>query len=83
MSEMVERVAKAIYVSEIGSDAGWDDTRVVKARHLWLAKARAAIGAMREPTELMVKSGYREDSEGANDEDTADQWRRMIDEALK
>jgi len=41
----IERVAKAIYVAEIGSDAGWDDPRVAKNRHLWLVKASAAIDA--------------------------------------
>jgi hypothetical protein len=54
MSDMVERVALAIYIAEIGSAAGWDDYRVVKARHLWFAKARAAIEAMREPTQDMI-----------------------------
>jgi hypothetical protein len=44
MSEMIERVAKAIWEANHGYDGG-------------LAQARAAIAAMREPTEEMITAG--------------------------
>lgn len=52
-SEMVERVARAIWLSNHGGnplpdDDGW--------RH-WIPDARVAIAAMREPTEAMLSAG--------------------------
>jgi hypothetical protein len=75
MSEMVERVAKAIcrttYVA-----TKWDDcTDAVKA--VFIEAARAAIEAMRLPTLAMLETGYL--YTGAPD----DMWTSMIDEALK
>ncbi len=76
MSEMIERVALALEPKCRAFGKG--DMPMQVAREF----ARAAIEALREPTDAMVKAGYRDDSEGANDCDTADQWRRMIDAAL-
>lgn len=69
MSEMVERVAQAIMnvpVEEKISD--------------YYAQARAAIAAMREPTDAMTREGnkYTDWADGA---DAA--WEAMVDEALK
>lgn len=72
MSEMIDRVAKAISGAPFPSKCS-------------LKKARAAIEAMREPTDAMIKG---------NDEIYASRtctvclgavegYRRMIDEALK
>lgn len=79
MSEMVERVAGAIY------DAAGDcdqEMNLAAARAL----ARAAIAAMREPTEAMKAAGgfaYMERG-GMNARDGSDDiWRAMIDAALK
>ena len=71
MSEMVERVAKAIKRG-IADDLPSADI------------ARAAIEAMREPTEAMLHAGYdglgREAAQYTGPEDV---WPRMIDAALK
>lgn len=83
MSEMIERVAKAI--------AGVIDSAMpnVYVHTLdYKAAARAAIQAMREPTEQMVDAVYRQEDPGFCDEPgtpTApdDVWRQMIDEALE
>ena len=56
MSEMVERVARAIHTSAYAGE--WDDLfdRGVESKEQFLNMARAAIEAMREPTEAMITS---------------------------
>lgn len=79
MSEMVERVASAI----------WDATRDsldFESLSAWAseAAARAAIKAMREPTRVMLEAEQacpRFDSPGSTNPD--DVWRAMIDAILK
>lgn len=99
MSEMVERVARAIYDAENGIDGDqiadmlYDDIRIIgsvdECRAMTLAvcrmAARAAIAAMREPTEVMVRDGRAEikpDHLPADDGDAVGCWRAMIDAAL-
>ena len=84
MGEMVERVAKAIYAAEHGTEYQ-DGTPVRPSPDEWdvlLTCARAAIAAMREPTEAMLKAAH-----SACDENghvlIASSNRAMIDEALK
>lgn len=74
---MVERVARAIckrrtpYFGGLNVDSQWRD---------YVADARAAIEAMREPSARMVRAGR----DGAPyDRDAAEVWPDMIDEALK
>ena len=65
MSEMVERVAKAI--------REWTQDDIEEAREA----ARAAIQAMREPTDAMCEAAdWTQQSE-------VNQYQRAIDEALK
>ena len=52
MSEMVERVANALR-----DDIAGPSRQGEPAKGLWLQHARAAIAAMREPTEGMKKRG--------------------------
>ncbi len=68
MSEMVERVARAML--EDSDFKHWID---------WESAARAAISAMREPTDAMVSAGLKlvDWNLGADDA-----WRAMIDAAL-
>lgn len=77
MSEMVERVADAL--------AG--KSRIETTRTYWLTMARAAIAAMREPTEAMSSVQYYADfgEKGLqlSPDDQSGIWRAMIDEALK
>jgi len=72
MSEMVERVAKAIKESKRqGETITYEEA------------ARAAIAAMREATDDMVWSAKSTD-EGPNGWDgVRENWRAMIDEALR
>lgn len=79
MSEMVERVALAI--------SGSDDPANVLEIHR--VRARAAIEAMRKPTEAMKGAGFLAVSvrhpDGCNMPrgTEAEAWSAMIDEALK
>lgn len=83
MSEMVERVAIALMDTTTEPHFPWDDQpEEIKTR--WRFAARAAIAAMREPTDAMRCAGlycgpWRADST----ENPKGPWRRMIDAALK
>jgi hypothetical protein len=95
MSEMVERVARAMAVVDKGDDM-WDvvsddgDGYGYVGKNEYRAMARAAIEAMREPTEAMIRRlsecdltcGYG-DVFFIADESAKDAWKATIDEALK
>ena len=89
MSEMVERVARAI-TTELGADLDtafankteWINMRGTDAAGRWrdinepfksdyLAAARAAIEAMREPTDEMLDAGFRAKEWGMTFEEAA------------
>lgn len=82
---IVERVAKALCAAD-GMDwdaqsdpmtsGNGDDNTIA-----YLHSARAAISAMREPTEEMVSDGWLADDEGGMK--PRDCWALMIDSALK
>jgi hypothetical protein len=91
MSEMIERVAAAIFKHETGFDE-WDGPLLSeRGRNMWRGYARAAIEAMREPTYDMVVYGSSNlgdlDVEFAGLNETLrgakECWGFMIDEALK
>jgi hypothetical protein len=75
MSEMVERVARAMFIAE----QAWRRTPV-PGTVLNVVMARAALEAMREPTEGMINAA---DPHGIIMADFQTAWRDMIDEALK
>jgi hypothetical protein len=79
MSEMIERVAKAMALKANGGD--WDVHYTADQRDLWRLRARAAINAMREPTEAMAEFPTWDSNIGTGD--TREIWREMIDEALR
>lgn len=100
MSEMVERVARAI-ATELGADLDtafadkteWTNMRGTDAAGRWrdinepfksdyLAAARAAIEAMREPTGGMLKAGFKNTLNDAFDTEVSYIWQAMIDAAL-
>lgn len=101
MSEMIERVARAICQSAFDrgvydrvtcGDALGLSQRQVTVDDMWQlhrAEARAAIEAMREPTDAMCEAGaiYYHDNyqEGRAKEQTTAQpiWEAMVDAALK
>jgi len=77
---MVERVAKAAHdklFTDCINRSDWPTTNCSINANGFRDAARAAIAAMREPTEEMARCGGigREDAQGV--------WRRMIDAALK
>lgn len=74
MSEMIERVARAICetTSGTGDDHQWE---------MFVDEARAAIEAMREPTPQMVDSGMACEA-GTFEEDIQRIFKTMIDTAL-
>ncbi len=82
MSEMVERVAQAIY----DRCNHWDHDDHLPAystltdgwKAQWQDAARAAIEAMREPTEIMCVAPEETRAIGAKRS-----WQAMIDAALK
>ena len=90
MSEMIDRVARAIAIFELGGDEvaadspalRWDLTLEKNVKqdfpnwHDYRRSARAAIEAMREPTDAMCVAA--EDEVGERDI-----FRAMIDEALR
>lgn len=83
MTEMVERGARAIAeehgrnwheLRDSTDDPAWDDETRAHYRQLF----RAALQAMREPTEAMA------DAVGSDwGPQLEDNWRRMIDAALR
>jgi hypothetical protein len=103
MSEMVERMARAAtenanrhkvesgypYRPELDD---WDNLSET-ARNMRRADMRAAVKAMYEPTEAVVKAGEAaqwdclcwspEPGEGLDEFDPVPAWQAMIDEALK
>ena len=81
MSEMVERVARALYFSyHPGAPSDiWEEVQPLY-RLLCIDSARASIAAMREPTpEMFIATGDALVPSG----DAAACWKAMIDEALR
>lgn len=72
MSEMVERVARAIYAHDFMLPVGWEGSQII---------ARAAIAAMREPLPEMAEAGRQHINCGNGDAEPV--WEAMIDEALR
>lgn len=93
MSEMVERVARAQWNLDLkwGSRPGWDDADP-EQRSAAMDLARAAIEAMREPTDGMIGEAMIQphpsvaDAGGVIEQGRAAiriDYQAMIDEALK
>ena len=84
MSEKVDQVALALSQSfkdaiVAGRGMKFEDTKVdLPPEEIWRRYARAAIEAMREPTEAMLAAGMKH--EGV---DLRSEYIAMIDEALK
>lgn len=84
MNAMVERVATAIYETHLAGDVyatRWQDLRD-KQKDGFRDNARAAIAAMREPTEAMRAAGIA-GTKGSYDSFTYGAYELMVDEALK
>lgn len=70
---MIERVARAIALTPFTRDERWS-----------VAQARAAIAAMRKPTEAMIREGDPHTNCGGccGNKAGKDTWQAMIDAAL-
>lgn len=80
-SEMVERVARALWTID-----RWEWPEPPPTADKYRERARAAIGAMRIPTEQMRRAGERTqvlDATGAWVGPVTESYTAMIDEALK
>jgi hypothetical protein len=93
MSEMVDRVARALFAKEFPNEGDplWTaETGGLGDREYWFGLARAAIEAMREPSEMMASFGGMvcycadcQEAAGTVDSITAAAtYRAMIDAAL-
>lgn len=80
MSEMVERVARAIYEGT-PRNKPYDHLSAFK-RKGYEAEARAAIEAMREPTEAMCTAGRLANMSIIGGYGGPTSWEAMIDAAL-
>lgn len=91
MSEMVERVARALCLSKMNGPSypeGFRERRVEQNWHLFTDQARIAIEAMKEPTEAMLKvemdlGGYGFGDGECDSADPREIWTAMCKEALK
>lgn len=82
---MIERVANAIYAAFQAPGLAGNTPRTIadlsaNYAEMYRQQARAAIAAMRLPTEAMHEAGSRFCQECA---DSLDAWHAMIDTALK
>lgn len=89
MSEMIEMVAQAMWASRRAhaNNSGielefWGDGTIPKANGI-MDEARAAIEAMREPTNRMICAVLDLHDSAPRTFRVSDDWRAMIDEALK
>jgi hypothetical protein len=91
---MIERVARALFENRvfmfgveavINPSATWDEL-CQETRDIFARDARAAIEAMREPTDVMLKSGLPYERANWTDPRATGiyhAWTEMIDAALK
>lgn len=81
MPDMIERVAVAMY--DVTAHPGTWLIAPSVIRGYWRERARAAVAAMRDPTDLMVREGDVEVcSNDVPDCLAGAVWRAMIDAAL-
>lgn len=83
MTEMVERVARALFEAEYpGGEA--DEYRWERSADAYRDQARAAIESMREPTETMARAALFSNPYVPRDGlIEIEHWKIMIDAALK
>jgi hypothetical protein len=82
VSEMIDRVARAINEVNPWVGIAWMDLPSVP-KDEYRAKARAAIEAMREPTEGMLDRLDAANSGWGTREHSKELWQELIDEALE
>ena len=82
--DMIERVAQRLFQNMAASDNGAWETADPMITRACMSYARAAIEAMREPTEEMLTAGEDyTDSRFSEEDDFLNGWRAAIDAALE
>ncbi|MBR1122091.1 hypothetical protein JQ628_11245 [Bradyrhizobium lablabi] len=83
--DMIDRVAAAIMLAVTdghGFQANWKE-QPDDVRGFWRTVARAAIEAMREPTDCMCRAGAAKwDDDWCSETNALNMWSGMIDAAL-
>lgn len=84
MTDMIERVARALYNREARGHGDWsvDCPPGSTFERYWLDSARAAIEAMREPTEAMYRAAETAIDPLSSESAVGQYWPAMIDAAL-
>jgi hypothetical protein len=84
----IERAARAMY-DTVDPEWEWDDPEAELLRRMYRENAKAAILALKEPSEVMVDAGAdvvrnvnTAESDFAVRDDTKSVWNMMIDAAL-
>jgi hypothetical protein len=82
MSEMIERMAKALYDDWVKEDftedyCAWD---LLPGKDMWRQRARATLAAMQEPTDKMIDAVY--DPAVNSRSSVANDWRSMVEAEL-
>jgi hypothetical protein len=79
---MINRMAAAMYMTMPFGERGWDDCSSY-TRQRCIDCARAALAAMREPTEAMTRAGWAKiEFLHFEPAEFAEAWRAVIDAAL-
>lgn len=81
MSDMVEKVARAVCIALGHEPEEWAYSERVRERCRRIA--RAAMQAMREPTKAMLQAGRLNDSEDGASGNPESIWQAMVNAALK
>ena len=83
MTYMIDKIARAMHASVNGHvqpPPTWDN-QSEQSQNYWRIGARAAISAMREPTETMIDAGSKE-QRNILSKPIEGIWAAMIDDAL-
>ena len=98
MTDMIERVARALFVAgqyewhmaapdDAEIDRAWAAAKAKPHGRTWIDMARAAIATMREPTPAMAEAGGLEVFSCSDGDPSAEKaaaaWPAMIDAALE
>lgn len=88
MMTPLERAARAMY-DNVQPEWDWDDPDAELLRRMYLDNARAALNAVREPTDAMKSAGAEvtrfiapDEGDGAYESEAANTWRFMISALL-
>jgi hypothetical protein len=82
--QMIEAVAKAIYVAYVKNpNAGWDARNPTKKSNIWFLQAPAAIAAAEPLIRTLVFQEIREAAEAVTDAYAQDECGQAIVAALK